>query len=403
MSRSPQVSSVATENRSPQTRVGVIGGGQLAWMMAAGAKALDLQLIVQTPSLTDPAVAIAAGVVQAPVADAAATAQLATQCDVITFENEFIDLAALTDLEQQGVCFRPRLGALQPLLDKYDQRRYCAAIGLPTPRFITLEQATDRDRLDQFLEQLSTAPTSATPLVMKTRRLGYDGQGTYILPDRKTLLRTWEGIDYAPVIVEEFVPFDCELAVMVARSPQGETAVYPIVKTVQVDQVCRQVFVPSGLAPELEQTAQEMAVRLVTELDVVGVFGLELFLTRDRRILINEVAPRTHNSGHYTLDACITSQFEQQLRAVTDQPLGATQLTCAAAVMVNLLGFETATQDYESVRHQLAAIPGAQVYWYNKTASRPGRKLGHVTVCVDRDRAHDLAAIAQQIEAIWYP
>ncbi len=372
----------------------MIGGGQLAWMMADGAAALQLDLIVQTPSASDPAVAIATETILAPVADAQATANLARRCDVITFENEFIDLYQLAPLEQAGTLFCPRLDALRPLLDKYDQRCYLQSIGLATPRFLALEDESDADRLTEL----------GFPVVLKTRRHGYDGQGTFVLKTLEDLTDLWQKkLNYAPVLLEEFVPFTAELAVMAARSRAGETAIYPVVVTEQENQVCRRVFAPANVEPAIADQVQEMARALLTQLDVVGIFGLELFLTADHRVLVNEIAPRTHNSGHYTLDASETSQFEQQLRAVCGYPLGSVAFKdCQAAVMVNLLGFEYSQSDYEERRQQLAQIPGATVHWYGKTDSRPGRKLGHVTILLAQPDWHQAHQLASQAEQIWY-
>lgn len=381
-------------------RVGVIGGGQLAWMMAPGARALGLQLVVQTPGESDPAVAIADHALFAPVDDAKATAELAQHCDLITFENEFVDLARLGQLAEQGTAFYPRITTLKPLLDKYSQRRYLQDLGLPSPPFMTLESAADLPTQTAQIEAIGF------PLVMKTRRWGYDGQGTFVVPDWASLSQTWADLHHPPVLLEAFVPFVKELAVMVARSPQGEIATYPVVETVQIDQVCRRVIAPAQVSPAVAATVTDLAQTLMTQAQIVGIFGLELFLTEDDQVLINEVAPRTHNSGHYSLDACITSQFEQQLRAVTGRPLGATAMTCPQAVMVNLLGTTTAEGEaaqFIEQRQQLSQVPGATVYWYGKTAARPGRKLGHVTVCLDTaDQEAGKAAIAT-LESLWYP
>ncbi|NEP15639.1 MAG: 5-(carboxyamino)imidazole ribonucleotide synthase [Leptolyngbya sp. SIO4C1] len=377
-------------------QVGVIGGGQLAWMMAAGAKALDLALIVQTPKRSDPAVSIATDTVLADVADAQATATLAAQCDVVTFENEFIDLPALQQLT--NVTFYPQLSCLAPLLDKYDQRQYCRSLNLPCPLFVPLKGRADLPNLEAQVAAVGL------PLALKTRRHGYDGQGTFILKDQAAVKATWSELGYQPVLLEAFVPFERELAVMVARSHTGEIAVYPVVETQQIDQVCRRVIAPARVSAAVTQQVTEIATTLMTQLGVVGIFGIELFLTADGRVLVNEIAPRTHNSGHYTLDACQTSQFEQQLRAVSLRSLGSVAMTCAQAVMINLLGYETAVSDYRQKRAALAAIPNARVYWYGKAESRPGRKLGHVSVITDRamsDAAVD--RLIHQIESRWYP
>ena len=195
-------------------RVGIIGGGQLAWMMADAAKMLSVELIIQTPSQTDPAVAIATQTILAPIDDADSTAHLAAGCDVITFENEFVDLDALSELEKQGVCFRPSLSALKPLLDKYDQRCYLRDRHLPVPKFFALEAG-------------ASLQTVELPIVLKTRRHGYDGQGTFILKTAEELEAILTTFNNQPLLVEEFVPFDRELAVMAARSLMGEIVVYP--------------------------------------------------------------------------------------------------------------------------------------------------------------------------------
>ncbi|MEL7313845.1 MAG: 5-(carboxyamino)imidazole ribonucleotide synthase [Cyanobacteria bacterium J06559_3] len=378
-----------------QPVVGIVGGGQLAWMMALEAKALGIKVIVQTPAETDPAVAAAKTYMAASASDPYGTMALTDVCDVITFENEFIDLEALRKLEVRGALFRPSIRSLEPLLDKYTQRQFLVEQDLPNPPYMALDETTDHDRA------LTLATSVGFPLVMKTRRLGYDGQGTFIIRTPAALQQTWQQINHPPVLLEAFIPFEKELAVMVARSHSGGIVVYPVVETQQVDQVCRRVIAPATISTAVEQAVTTIARTLIERLDFVGILGIELFLAPGDKVLINEVAPRTHNSGHYTLDACATSQFAQQLLAATGRPLGSPQMTCDRALMVNLLGFEDAEKDYADQRQQLAQMPNARVYWYNKQASRPGRKLGHVTVCLDAEQ--DWEAIASVIESIWYP
>jgi len=371
-------------------RVGVVGGGQLAWMMADAAKSLNVQLLVQTPSPDDPAVAIAAEAILAAVDDATATARLASRCDVITFENEFVNLKALSPLSQQGVCFRPGLQALAPLLDKYQQRCYLRQLGLPVPQFSALEAAP---------------PLHSFPVVLKARCHGYDGQGTFIIKDSSALQQKLSACSHQQhglFLVEEFVPFERELAVIAARSTSGEVVTYPIVETQQQDQVCRRVLVPAHVNSAVAAQIEAIAHKLLNSLQAVGVFGIELFLTADDTVIVNEVAPRTHNSGHFTLDACETSQFQQHLRAVCGLPLGNPVLKYGGAVMVNLLGYEYSQNDYLAKRQRLAEIAQAHVHWYGKTQSRPGRKLGHVTVLLDAPAVDSCLAIAQTIESIWY-
>ncbi|MBP0010468.1 MULTISPECIES: 5-(carboxyamino)imidazole ribonucleotide synthase [unclassified Roseofilum] len=373
-----------------KTRVGAIGGGQLAWMMALEAQALGIELIVQTPKSSDPAVSRASEVIFGAIADAGATEQLAQRCEAITFENEFIDLDALFPLEKSGVCFRPSLSALQPLLDKYDQRSFLRDLGLPVPSFQNLDW-------HQIPENLHF------PLVLKTRRQGYDGQGTLILKDWDQFHQAAKTFADVSVLLEEFVPFERELAVMAARFSSGEVVVYPVVETKQRNQVCHWVLVPAQVEEKVRQKVEEIAHTLLNKLDVIGIFGIEFFLTTEYQVLVNEIAPRTHNSGHFSLDACQTSQFAQHLRSVADLPVGDPSLKSAGAVMVNLLGYEDSESEYIEKREALAQIPGSHVHWYCKPEVRPGRKLGHVTVCTDSTEREALVAIAEKIESIWYP
>ena len=373
-------------------RVGVIGGGQLAWMMAQEAPDLNLDLVIQTPSPDDPAVSLACDLVFAAIDDAIATAELAKTCGVITFENEFVDLDALKLLENQGVCFRPSISTLQPLLDKYDQRCYLQKIGLPVPTFQSFN--------------LSRPLPFEYPFVLKARRHGYDGQGTYVIKGADYLARLAPQILGNKWLIEEFIPFERELAIMAARSVTGEIVFYPVVETQQVNQVCHWVMVPALISPSLQTKIEDYTRLLLTELNAIGIFGIEFFLTVDNKILINEIAPRTHNSGHYTLDACDISQFSLQLQAVTGQSLKQPVLQCQQAVMVNLLGYENAEGDYAQKREKLAEIPQSFVHWYNKTESRIGRKLGHVTVLINdlnpKNQPEHLLSIIQKIESIWY-
>jgi len=392
-----QLSSQSRANPSEAVqRVGVIGGGQLAWMMAGAAQSLGIELIVQTPQATDPAVQVAADHILASLQDIEATAQLATRCDVITFENEFVDLKSLAYLAHQGTCFRPSLETLAPLLDKYDQRCYLQQLKLPVPKFASVNPESDLKVLGyQF------------PLVLKARRHGYDGQGTFMIKNNTELEAFWQRLRTRPepkdtFLVEDFIPFERELAIIAARSVEGELLAYPIVETQQVDQVCRRVIAPADLTPVVKNQIMAIAHTLLESLQAVGVFGIELFLTPTGQVLVNEIAPRTHNSGHFTLDACETSQFEQHLRVVCNLPLGSTALQSQGAVMVNLLGFEHSQDSYLAQRKRLAAIPSTFIHWYGKTKSYPGRKLGHVTVLLDSQERERALEVARTIEAIWY-
>lgn len=369
-------------------RVGVIGGGQLAWMMGREAQKLGVSLWVQAASSDDPAVSIAEKSIIAPLSDLEATAQLADHCDVITFENEFIDHSGLSRLRDR-VTFCPSLGSLAPLLDKYEQRCYLQELGLPVPAFKTV------------IAGETEFPVEELPVVAKVRRHGYDGQGTFVIQDSWSLDQAWETLKGEQVLLENFIPFECELAIMAARGVNGETVTYPVVETYQRDQVCQRVIAPARIAEELEAEMRAIAQTILSALDWVGIFGVEFFLTEDHHILVNEIAPRTHNSGHYTLDVCDFSQFAMHLKAVTGETLTTPQIQAKAAVMVNLLGYESTKNQYLEKRKELASVPNTHVYWYSKTQARPGRKLGHVTVL--GESIAEASAIADQVSEIWYP
>ena len=369
-------------------QVGVIGGGQLAWMMAAEAPNLNIELVVQAQHEDEPAVSRVNQIVLGDVDDASATAKLADLCDVITFENEFIDLAALQELARKSVFFQPSLNALEPLLDKYDQRSFLQDIAVPVPKFCLYSDAQN------------VVAEYGFPLVLKARRHGYDGRGTFIIKSDLDLAALEQDVPIAELLLEEFIPFDRELGIIAARNAAGDIAIYPVTETYQQNQVCHWTITPANVSEEVDREVKAIASKILEKLKVVGVFGIEFFLTKDDRVLVNEIAPRTHNSGHYTLDGCETSQFAMQLQAVTGMPLGSTALKSAGAVMVNLLGFEESDSEYQEKRQSILKIPNSFVHWYGKT-SRPGRKLGHVTVILDREQLSMARSIIQEIESIW--
>ena len=381
-------------------KIGVIGGGQLAWMMAIAAKKLGLELTVQAGNPNESAVGIADRVIYGKVNDAEATAQLAKYCEVITFENEFVDLVALQELEnfidQDGdldrpLLFLPRLETLAISVDKLKQRQHFRDRQIPTPEFYGV---------DTEIELLAAADRLGYPFVLKARRHGYDGKGTWVIADQIELRSAWETMQKLPAIAEAFIPFERELAVIVARSLSGEIAIYPVVETLQTNQVCRHTIAPARINESVEAEVKNIAAQIVTSLDAIGVFGIEFFLTAQGDVSVNEIAPRTHNSGHYTIEGCQTSQFEQLLRVVSGLPLGDIAMVAPVAIMVNLLGFEENTSDYLEKRQAIASFPNTHIHWYNKTIASVGRKLGHVTILSETyDMAIDLR---DRIESIWY-
>lgn len=361
--------------------VAVVGGGQLARMMAPAATALGLHLRVL---VEDAASSAAQVVVDAPVgaaADPVAVEALVAGADALTFEHEHVPGGLLTELVDRGVAVRPGPDALVHAQDKIVMRTRLTGLRVPCPRWAAVGS---RDDLAAFL-----AAGDGTAVV-KTARGGYDGKGVRVVRDAggadDWLAAAADGTG-APLLAEERVPFTRELAALVARAPSGEVRTWPVVESVQVDGVCSEVVAPApGLDPRTAAEAEGIARAVAEGLDVTGVLAVELFEVPDPdggapRVLVNELAMRPHNSGHWTIDGAVTSQFEQHLRAVLDLPLGSTEARAPWTVMANVLGSsrEVLTDGLAEVA---ALDPGAKVHLYGKGV-RPGRKLGHVTVTGD--------------------
>ena len=391
--------------------IGIVGGGQLAWMLAEAAQRRQIALQVQTPSREDPAVGLAAGVVEASVRDVAGTAELATRCSAISFENEWIDLEGLAPLAAQGVQFVPSLKALQPLVCKRNQRELLQRLNLPSPRWFPLTSAcpTPSKTTPPSAGQPALPEGFQFPLMAKAATGGYDGKGTAVLRGPEDLVALIARVDPANWIVEEFVEFEQELALVAARDRFGEVVCLPLVQTHQHEQVCDWVLAPVEASHALQQAARNIAASLLTSLDYVGVLSLEFFYGR-RGLLINELAPRTHNSGHYSIEASSCSQFDLQLLCVSGQAAVEPSLVVPGALMVNLLGFEQRSADdpeadYGDKRQALAALADAHLHWYGKRGSSLGRKLGHLTVLLRstdaQERRHEAMERLQEVRSIW--
>jgi 5-(carboxyamino)imidazole ribonucleotide synthase len=366
--------------------VGIVGAGQLARMLCEAASELGVRTVVLAARPDDAATQVAGEVVAGSATDPAAIAALASRCDVLTFDHELVDLDAIRAAEDRGVRVRPSSRALLASVDKAQQRRAFANAGLPVPEFAILEgdESADLAILRDLARSLGTVP------VVKAARGGYDGRGVVIASDLEEAIeavRRWRGAGVA-VLAEAAIDFDAELAALLARRPGGESVAWRTVETTQEGGVCREVRVPGGVDDATADAAAALARRVAEHLTVVGVLAVELFDTSGG-LLVNEVAVRPHNSGHWTIEGATTSQFENHLRAVLDLPLGATDLVASAVCSVNVFG----TDDGVGPGDLAAALaePTAKVHLYGK-APRPGRKLGHVTVV--GDDADDVVARA---------
>jgi len=357
-------------------RVGVIGGGQLARMMIAPAVeiGIELRVLAEAEGMSARLAATAIGDYR----DEATVLAFAKDVDVITFDHEHVPQPVLRALVDAGVAVHPGPDALQYAQDKLVMRTKLAEIGVPQPDWAAVRDAAE---LQAFLDD------HGGRAVVKTPRGGYDGKGVRVVSRAGEADDWFADFDGEPILVEELVDFRRELAQQVARRPSGEMVPYPVVETVQRDGVCSEVFAPAPKASErLIEVAARMSTQIASGLGVTGMLAVELFETSDERLLVNELAMRPHNSGHWTQDGAVTSQFEQHLRAVLDLPLGDPSPIAEAAVMVNILGGPQGAAMTDRIGAAVAEHPTAKIHTYGKEP-RPGRKVGHVNAIGDLDDA----------------
>ncbi|MGH2547909.1 MAG: 5-(carboxyamino)imidazole ribonucleotide synthase, partial [Thermomicrobiales bacterium] len=321
-----------TQSRDPLPRamVGIVGAGQLARMTLQAAIPLDVSVRLLAERANDGAALIWRDVIFGAATDNAALTLLAATTDVVTFDHELVPVPVLERLESEGHALRPSPATMALAQNKQHQREMHAALGLPVPAFRITDDPDDA---------LAFAAEVGWPIVAKSASGGYDGRGVWVLRDAAAAQRFAAEIAERPttIVLEEFVPIERELAILVARRPNGEQIVYPLVETIQIDGICHEIIAPARVSPDLEAEAIEIAHRVADAAGVTGVMALELFESGGR-LLINEIATRPHNSGHYTIEGTGTSQFEQHLRAVLDWPLGSADLNARFVVTVNILG-----------------------------------------------------------------
>ncbi|HOC13361.1 MAG TPA: 5-(carboxyamino)imidazole ribonucleotide synthase [Propionicimonas sp.] len=370
---------------SPATTIGIIGGGQLARMMHAASIALGLRirLLAEGPDVS--AAQVVREVVVGDYTDPETVLAFAEGCDVITFDHEHVPPAILHALMDRGIAVRPGPDALLHAQDKVVMRERLSALGVPCPAF---EVVPDASALVEFAER------HGWPVIAKTSRGGYDGKGVFKLDGPGDAESPFAGLrEGVQIIAEEFIDFTRELSAIVARRPGGEMVGYTITETVQTDGICTETTTPAWFEDGADALGLiEIAERIATELDVVGILAVELMQARDGRIVVNELAMRPHNTGHWTIDGAATSQFENHLRAVADLPLGSPEQDSRWTVMVNILG-GTRTDLLAGLGHVLARDEYLRPQLYGKDVV-PGRKVGHVTVLDD-----DLAAARRRAHA----
>ena len=377
--------------------IGVVGGGQLARMLVQAAAQRDVPIAVQTSDAADPAAGLASRLVAADPRDVAGTRELVVGCDGITFENEWVNIGALLPLEQQGVRFQPSLAALSPLVDKLSQRQLLDDLAIPSPPWCPLSLISPAQ---PALPQGWTFPVMA-----KASRGGYDGKGTMVLRDIDGLAQLLRAVPADDWLLESWVDYELELALVVSRDQRGRIRHFPLVQTHQHQQVCDWVLAPAPVDPSVAALAYNVAASLMTKLGYVGVLALEFFYG-PAGLQVNEIAPRTHNSGHFSIEACTSSQFDQQLCIAAGLPVPDPELKSRGALMVNLLGLDPERHPPLDQRlESLEAVPGLHLHWYGKSPETPGRKLGHVTLLLEGDtllkRRDEAESALAAIRRIW--
>ena len=353
----------------PGQTLGILGGGQLGKMIAMEARRMGYRVKVLDPDVACPAAEVAEVVLGA-WSDPTAALELAMNCDVITLETEHVPFPVLAEVEKVRP-LRPSAQVLKTIQDRYNQRHFLHRHDLPQTQWANVENLTQLQR---------ALADTGVPAILKRRTGGYDGRSQVRIYDPAEAAAAWHALGEAPCILEAFVDFTAELSVVLARSTHGEIRFFATAENVHHHGILHTTVAPARFAPQIRARAEDLATHAAVALDIVGVLTVEFFLTRDDTLLINEMAPRVHNSGHVTLGACVTSQFEQQLRAVCGLPLGSQHQTAPAA-MVNLLGDLWANGEPNFLA--VLAEPRAHLHLYGKRGARPGRKMGHITVLAD--------------------
>ena len=377
--------------------IGVVGGGQLAMLLIEAGKKRNVDVVVQTAAKTDPAAKKTNQLVLHDPTNPEGTKLLAEKTRLITFENEWVDISSLLSLENNGVSFVPRLQSIRPLINKITQRELLNSLDIPCPDWlaIPLKKSTEIDLPADW----------GFPLMAKAAKGGYDGKGTKIIKNLKQLQEFLSVEREGQWMLEKWISFDKELSIVSSRDSKGIVRSLPIVETYQSKQVCDWVLAPADINHDVDLMVRNIAASLLAELQYVGVIAIEFFYGSEG-LLVNEIAPRTHNSGHFSIDACSSSQFDQQICITSGIDVPMPEMLVNGALMANLLGLQSnyptsLTQRLDNLR----GIPGLNVHWYEKEEEKKGRKLGHVTYLLNNkdalSRKKEALDVLQTIRSIW--
>lgn len=351
------------------TTIGIVGGGQLGRMLTLAALPLGFKVVVVDPTPNSPAAQVGAQEITADLYNEPALRKLAKLSDYITVEIEHLDTNVLEKIAKLGKPINPAPATIRLIQDKFKQKEFLHKAGIAVAPFTPVNGIEDaKQALKKF----------GGKMLLKARLGAYDGRGNMVVKNQKEIEQAFAKFGDTPLYAEAFIPFKKELAVMVARSLKGDVAIYPVVQTKHERNICVEVIAPAPITLAEKKAAERLALKVAKHLKGAGVFGIEMFLTKDGKVLVNEIAPRVHNSGHYTIEANRTSQFEQHVRAISGLPLGATDLVTPSAVMINILGERNGPVELRGIDAVLS-LPHTSIHLYGKSPTKVDRKMGHIT------------------------
>ncbi len=357
-------------------KLGIVGGGQLGKMLAMDAKRMNMKIVILDPNSECPASSIADSLIIGSFSDEEKIYELSKDVDIITYEIELANSKALENLEKKGFLVYPSPNVLKIIQNKYRQKKFLQENGISIPKFDLIVSESQ-------LEKLCTE--YGFPVMLKACEDSYDGRGNFLIKDKDQIKTAFSLFENRQCMIEEFIPFKKEISIMIAKNPSGEISAFPVAENIHKDNILYLTIVPAQITKDIEFKANELAVKTIEALKGVGIFGIEMFVDKNDNVLVNEIAPRPHNSGHYSIESCSISQFEQHIRAILNYSMPKPKLI-SPAVMVNLLGPPDKEGIYEITGiNKLFSISGVKLHLYGKKNTQHHRKLGHVTVLLNDD------------------
>ena len=378
---------------SKPVRLGIVGGGQLGKMMAFEAKRMFMKVTILDPSKDCPASSLADKLIIGDFSDEQKIYDLSREVDIITYEIELANATALNNLEESGFLVHPSPKTLSIIQNKYRQKKFLRENRITVPDF---ELVSSEEQLMRYCSK------SGFPILLKACEDSYDGRGNYLIRSENEISKALTHFSGRQCMVEKFVNFKKEISIMIARNLSGTISYFPIAENIHEDHILKTSIIPARISKETERKAIDLAIMTMKSLKGSGIFGIEMFVDEEDNVLINEIAPRPHNSGHYSIEACSISQFEQHIRAILDYPL-LQPILLSNAVMINILGPNNYTGPYEITGiDELFAIPGVKIHIYGKLETKPNRKLGHITIVsnnvdpiLTKDNVEDLLKVQE--------